>query len=218
MHQQAQQSHANEIDIAFQQSDVSKGGGQIYAANLFGGVGLRSGVISYTNLFGSSVNDNSNPIAKLVTNLDNPGKMGNSEAFWVYQYAVRIQKISAAAMTSAVAQDIVRFLSSVRLQFFVASNRIRVLDLSGLHFGNVLNAIVSDASTLGSNSISLPVNQSSWISLPGQTVQKLPPNENFNATLDCNLVGGTPSSLDSTPASNPDFVFNFVMAGKRFTR
>lgn len=206
------QDNTSEIEAALSGAKITNGGGQVYAATLMGGALLVSGQKKYEDIFGHSVNESVNAYAKVISNLDNPGKMGNSEAYHAYQYAFRIAKLTSGVITAAQLQDICRMLASARFQFFVGSNRIRVLDLQMSHFLNLVNGASTDG-----NAVVLPINMSSWLNLPGQTKQELPPNENFSATLEVNHPDGTPAGLAYSDTT-PNFVFQFIMMGKRFTR
>lgn len=194
-------------------------GGQQYAANMKGGVLLTSGTKIYQNLFALSVNSDSEPYAKVLTNLDNPGKMNDSEGFVAYQYGIRLIKLTDGAATTDEIQAAIKLLEASRLQLFIGPNSQRVLDVETIHFLNTLNMITETQglAEIGvAQTAALPINTTAWLTLPGELVQDFKQNMNFKASLEVELPAGTPSELGYAGSpSAPTWAFIFVMAGRR---
>jgi len=194
-------------------------GGQQYAASMKGGVLLVSGQMIYQNLFALFTISASEPYAKVLTNLDNPGKMNDSEGYVAYQYGIRLIKLTDGVATTDEIQAAIKMLEASRLQLFIGPNSQRVLDVETVHFLNTLNMI---AETQGATDIgvaqtaSLPINTTAWLTLPSELVQEFKQNMNFKASLECELPTGTPSELGyaGSPLA-PTWAFVFVMAGRR---
>ncbi len=194
-------------------------GGQQYAANMKGGVLLVAGQEIYQNLFALSINS-PEPFAKVLTNLDNPGKMNDSEAFTAYQYGVRLVKLTDGAATTDEVDAAIKLLSASRLQLFIGPNSQRVLDVELIHYMNSLNFIAETqgAADIGvAQTAAVPLNTTAWLSLPGDLIQDFKENMNFKASLQVELPTGTPAALGyaGSPTPAPTWAFIFVMAGRR---
>lgn len=190
-------------------------GNQEYAANMKGGVLLKSGVKLYQNLFAVSTSTGGD-YDKVISNLDNPGKMNDSEGFTAFQYGLRIIPLFDGAMTPAQSAAAAKMLLNCRIQLFIGANRTRVLDIEGAHFMNTESGIVSDSSAANNVAVaaSLPNNATGWLVLPQELRQEFKQNMNFSASLECELPEGTPAALgydDTTPR----FAFVFLMGGRR---
>jgi len=193
-------------------------GRQEYAANMKGGVKLVSGQVIYQNLFGLSTSSD-DAYAKVLTNMDQAGKMNDSEGFLAYQYGVRVVKLSDGPATPEQAAAVLKFLSSCRLQLFIGPNSVRVLDIETIHFLNTQSVIINDTDAAATPvavaiAASLPQNSSAWFSLPNDMKQEFKQNMNFKASLECELSGGTPSALGAVN-DVPQFAFIFIIAGRR---
>lgn len=193
-------------------------GRQEYAANMKGGCKLVTGQVLYDNIFSlSSTSDD--PWAKFLTNLDQPGKMNNSEGFLAYQYGVRVVKLTDGPATPEQAAAVLKFLAGGRLQLFIGANSSRVLDVETIHFLNTQSVIINDTDAAAtpvavSVAASLPQNSSAFMVLPDSMKQEFSQDMNFRATLTCEIPGGTPAALGFSGA-DPQFAFIFIIAGRR---
>lgn len=187
-------------------------GGQAYAANLVGGFMLEASKKIY-EFFGISMNSD-NVYSKVLTNLQEAGKIGNSMAFTARQYGIRLVKIDGTEITSAEMAALIQFIASSRLEFYVGSNKTKVLELMLSHF---MNSVTGQESA--GNSVVLPINQAAWITLSGSMIQGLEPNTEISGTLFMNWPTGTAAALgyNADPAT-PKFMFQFVMAGEKQTK
>lgn len=186
-------------------------GGQVYAANLFGGFKLVSGQKQY-DFFGISMNSD-DPYAKVLTNLSEAGKIGNSMAFTGRMYGIRFVKIDGTLVTTEEAAAMVQFLASSRLEFYVGSNKTKVLELGLTHFLNTVSMASEDA-----NTVSLPVNMAAWLNLPGSTVQGLEPNTEISGSVFMNFPTGTSALLGANNDGTPKFIMQFIIAGEKQTK
>ena len=186
-------------------------GGQVYAASLVGGIKLKSGIKSYT--FFDIAESSNDPWAKVLTNLKEAGKIGNSMNYIGKQYALRFAKVDGSVCTAAEQAALIEFIMGSRVELYVGSNQTKVSEIDCSHFLNVVNSVSTDA-----NSVSLPINQSAWMALPGQMQQGLTRNTEISGALFCNLPTGTPAALDMVDAVNPKFICKFVIAGEKQTK
>ena len=186
-------------------------GGQVYAASLVGGIKLKSGIKSYT--FFDIAESSNDPWAKVLTNLKEAGKIGNSMNYIGKQYALRFAKVDGTAVTALEQAALIEFIMGSRVELYVGSNQTKVSEIDCSHFLNVVNSVSTDA-----NSVSLPINQSAWMALPGQMQQGLTRNTEISGALFCNLPTGTPAALDMVDAVNPKFICKFVIAGEKQTK
>lgn len=193
-------------------------GGQEYAANMKGGVLLVAAQKIYQNLFALSINSDE-PYARVLTNMDNAGKMNDSEAFTAYQFGIRLVKLTDGAATTDEISAAIKLLSASRLQLFVGPNSQRVLDLELVHFQNTLTFVAETqgAADIGiAQTAGVPINTTAWIGLPEELKQLFKQNMNFKASLEVELPEGTPADLGYAGSpSAPTWAFNFIMAGRR---
>ena len=96
---------------------------------------------------------------------------------------------------------------------YVGSNQTKVSEIDCSHFLNVVNITSTE-----SNAVSLPINQSAWMALPGQMQQGLARNTEISGGFFCNLPTGTPTALDMVDAVQPKFICKFVIAGEKQTK
>jgi hypothetical protein len=185
-------------------------GGQAYAANLVGGFMLEAGKKIY-EFFGISMNSD-NIYSKVLTNLQEAGKIGNSMAFTAKQYGIRLFKIDGTEITSAEMAALIQFIASSRLEFYVGSNKTKVLELMLSHF---MNSVTGQESA--GNSVVLPINQAAWVTLTGTMIQGLAPNTEISGSVFMNWPTGTAAALGFNDTV-PRFAFQFVMAGEKQTK
>lgn len=186
------------------------GNAQMYASHLKGGALLETGKTLYNTLFGLSVNDSSNPYAKVLTNLDNAGRLADSESFRAYQYGFRLWKLGDGVVTDAEAAAMTQIMSASRVKLFIGPNSTKVLDIELAHFNSSIQMAKAD----GDNSVG--VNTLQWLQLPAGMEQDFKENMNFRAELEVELPAGTPAALgESGDPASPQFVFNFLAAGRR---
>jgi len=187
-------------------------GGQVYAANLLGGAKLVAGQTRYP-IF--DISESSPDIwARVLTNLKEAGKIGNSMSFTAIQYAPRFFKANVTPITAAELQALQLFIAGSRFEMYVGSNQTKVGEFALSHFLNIATATGANGAA-DPNAASLPINQNAWISLVGETAKGIAPNTEISAALICSLPGGTPAALGlvgNDPAT-PNFIFQWVIAG-----
>lgn len=186
-------------------------GGQVYAASLVGGFKLIAGSKAYT--FFDIAESNPDPWSKVLTNLKEAGKIGNSMNYIGKQYALRISKVDGTVVTAAEQAALIEFMMGSRVELYVGSNQTKVSEIDCSHFLNVVNTSSTDAT-----SVCLPVNQAAWMALPGQMQQGLQRNTEISGSFFCNLPAGTPAALGMADTVNPKFIMKFVIAGEKQTK
>ena len=185
-------------------------GGQIYAANLVGGFKLVSGQKTYD--FFDIAESSPDIWSKVLTNLKEAGKIGNSMTFISKQYALRFAKVDGTIASAAEVAALIDFLIGSRVELYVGSNQTKVSELDLSHFLNLVN-ISTDAA-----SVALPINQSAWVSLQGVLQQGLEQNTEISGKVFCNLPTGTPAALGMVDAVNPKFICKFIVADEKQTK
>lgn len=108
------------------------GAGQIYNADLFGGLVVSKERVN--SLFQFRKTDASRAFAELLTNLDEDGKIGSTMAFLVTHIGVRIFKLDGSVWTPAEAAAVKFLLASALVEVNYGANKTKVGEFSGQHF------------------------------------------------------------------------------------
>jgi hypothetical protein len=185
-------------------------GGQKYGANLFGGFKLVAAQKVFT--FFDIAESSPDIWAKVLTNLKEAGKIGNSMSFVAVQYGPRIVKVDGTETTPAELAALEVFFASSRLELYVGSNNTKIAEYDLAHFLNPITFASAAASA------SLPANLTGWVSLVGDMEQGFAPNTEISGAVFCNLPNGVPAALGMVDAVNPKFIFKLEMAGMKQTK
>ncbi len=197
-----------------------KGSARSYPSHVMGGIILAAGTVVYEDFFSLSATSTS-ALAKILTNLTNPGKLGNNEAFDILAVAPRFQKVTDGVATPEEVEKITHFLNSSRLEMFAGDNQTKILDLQLSRFSSIISATMHPVSASGSTSESLsttlPVNAASWLTFPSLAgTEYLEPNINISARLTCGLTSGTPSGIGTV--ASPVWVMQWIAEGVRYVK
>lgn len=138
------------------------GAGQIYNADLFGGLVVSKDRVN--SLFQFRKTDASRAFAELLTNLDEDGKIGSTMAFLVTHLGIRIFKLDGSVWTPAEAAAVKFLLASALVEVNYGANKTKVGEFSGQHFlapvdflttDNTATAAATNAGAAGSSFIKL---------------------------------------------------------------
>lgn len=186
-------------------------GGQKYGANLFGGCKLVAAAkeLVFFDIAESGSND---PWAKVLTNLKEAGKIGNSMTYTAVQYGPRVVKVDGTETTPAELAALTAFYAGSRLELYVGSNGTKIAEYDLAHFLNPITFASAAAAA------SLPANLTGWVALVGDMEQGFAPNTEILGKVFCNLPGGVPAALGMVDAINPKFIFKLEMAGMKQTK
>lgn len=122
-------------------------GGQIYSAEIFGGVNVAAN--TEYELFTFRRDDSSVTNAKFLTNLEQAGRLGSTEEFLVTHVGLRVVKFSgAAALTSAEEAAMKNLLASAYVELGLGADSQKIGQFSGLHLMAPVDGAASDVSTV----------------------------------------------------------------------
>lgn len=182
-------------------------GGQAYGSHIKGGVLLVAGKLIDQGVFALSVNDTtSQPFAKVLTNLENAGKMGAGERFTGYQVALRVVKLGGVAATDAEVASANYLLSTTRVRLFIGSNRTKILDVEASHLVSPIAGIRAAGDS------SLPQNVNTWINLPSP--QPFDELQQIAAEFEYEDPAGVPAGLGYVNSA-PTHALILLVAGNR---
>lgn len=112
---------------------VSFGGaGQIYNADLFGGLVVSAERVNQVFQFRRT--DTSRHFAELLTNLDEDGKIGSTMSFMVTHFGVKIFKLDGSKYTPEEAAAVKFLMASALIEVYYGANKTKVGEFSGQHF------------------------------------------------------------------------------------
>ena len=118
------------------------GAGQIYNADLFGGLVVSKERVN--SLFQFRKTDASRAFAELLTNLDEDGKIGSTMAFLVTHIGVRIFKLDGSVWTPDEAAAVKFLLASALVEVNYGANKTKVGEFSGQHFLAPVDFLTTD--------------------------------------------------------------------------
>lgn len=122
-------------------------GGQVYSAEIWGGFPIHSD--TENQLFTFSRDDNGQPFAKFLTNLQRPGQLGSTEEFIVTHVGARIVKFDgSAALSSAEVEAAKNCLASAYIELGLGNDFVKIGQFSGMHWQAPVDASVTDVSTV----------------------------------------------------------------------
>ena len=180
--------------------------GQSYIADLYTGYALTSKLSN--KLFSFASTDTNVPLASLLTNLDQPGRIGSTMNFTAVQIGLRIFKVGDAQPTTAEIHDLIRYLGSLNMTVTLGDNKTRIAEFTGAHLLNQITFSAKDAGAEGA-AASVPFNSTAWINLPEPI--GIEDNLTLGGNVDCNLAS-VPASLIAVASS---YAFMVVLAGRK---
>lgn len=125
-------------------------GGQIYSAEIYGGVNLATN--TEYELFTFRRDDSGVANAKFLTNLEQAGRLGSTEEFLVTHVGFRVVKFSgAAALTSAQEEAMKNLLASAYVELGLGADAQKIGQFSGLHLMAPIDGAASDVSTVSAS-------------------------------------------------------------------
>lgn len=122
-------------------------GGQIYDAEIYGGVNVDSTLEKSIFKFGRD--DGSVPNAKFLTNLEQAGRLASTEEFLVTHIGFRVVKFNgSAALTSAEESAMKNLLASAYVEIGLGADAQKIAQFSGMHVMAPVDGAASDVSTV----------------------------------------------------------------------
>lgn len=169
-------------------------GGQRFISNLFSGFVID--VEKTHSLF--TFAQNSSPLAPLLTNMREAGRIGSTMNFTAMQMCVRAFKIGDTVPTSQEIHDLKRYIGSLNLEIYLGSNTTRCAEFTGAHLLNVMDfaSQTTLADTFGA--VASPVNTGSWMNLPEMIGMQ--ESVELSGQAKCNLAA-VPASLYAVASS-----------------
>lgn len=122
-------------------------GGQIYDAEIYGGVNVDATLEKSIFKFGRD--DSSVPNAKFLTNLEQAGRLASTEEFLVTHIGFRVVKFNgSAALTSAEESAMKNLLASAYVEIGLGADAQKIAQFSGMHVMAPVDGAASDVSTI----------------------------------------------------------------------
>lgn len=119
-------------------------GGQIYAADIWGGFNVSAE--TENPLFTFRRNDTSYANAKFLTNLHEAGKIGSTMEFLATHIGLRVVKFDgSAALTPAEMAAAKTLLASASVEIGLGADNVKIAEFTGLHLMGAIDALASDA-------------------------------------------------------------------------
>lgn len=175
-------------------------GGQIYDAEIYGGVNVDSTLEKSIFKFGR---DSSVPNAKFLTNLEQEGHLASTEEFLVTHIGFRVVKFSgAAALTSAEEAAMKNLLASAYVEVGLGADAQKIAQFSGMHVMAPVDGAASDVSTVTASHEVGGCVASNFIRLR----MPIPMQSNVEIRAKLHLAKAPETVLTSTPNS-----FGFVV-------
>lgn len=134
----------NNTGVAVNPNDAVSfaGAGQIYNADLFGGLVITKEKVN--SLFQFRKTDASRAFAEILTNLDEDGKIGSTMAFLVTHLGIRIFKLDGKVWTPEEAAAVKHLLAASLIEVNYGANKTKVGEFSGQHFLAPVDFVVAD--------------------------------------------------------------------------
>lgn len=178
-------------------------GGQIYAAEIYGGINVSAE--TENPLFTFRRNDTNYPNAKFLTNLHEAGKLGSTMEFLATHIGIRVVKFDGSAMTSSEIAAAKNLLASALVEIGLGSDNVKIAEFSGLHMMSAVDSVATE-STANSVSNVGGVDAKNFISL------RIPIPMQKNVELRGSVkFAQTPNAALTTTANS--FGFVVILAG-----
>lgn len=178
-------------------------GGQIYAAEIYGGFNVSAE--TENPLFTFRRNDTNYANAKFLTNLHEAGKLGSTMEFLATHIGLRVVKFDGTAMTSAEIAAAKNLLASALVEIGLGSDNVKIAEFSGMHMMSAVDSVATE-STANSVSNVGGVDAKNFISL------RIPIPMQKNVELRGSVkFAQTPNAALTTTANS--FGFVVILAG-----
>ena len=178
-------------------------GGQIYAAEIYGGFNVSAE--TENPLFTFRRNDTNYANAKFLTNLHEAGKLGSTMEFLATHIGLRVVKFDGTAMTSDEVAAAKNLLASALVEIGLGSDNVKIAEFSGLHMMSAVDSVATE-STANSNANIGGVDAKNFISL------RIPIPMQKNVELRGSVkFAQTPNAALTTTANS--FGFVVILAG-----
>lgn len=178
-------------------------GGQIYAAEIYGGFNVSPE--TENPLFTFRRNDTNYANAKFLTNLHEAGKLGSTMEFLATHIGFRVVKFDGTAMTSDEVAAAKNLLASALVEIGLGSDNVKIAEFSGLHMMSAVDSVATE-STANSNANIGGVDAKNFISL------RIPIPMQKNVELRGSVkFAQTPNAALTTTANS--FGFVVILAG-----
>ena len=182
------------------------GSGQAYVANIWTGFIIDANASH--DLWTFAENDPTVTLARMLTNLKQPARIGSTMDFEAHQLGIRAIKVNANATPPTIQEmsDVLAYIASLKLNFTLGDNQTRIAEFSGAHLLNVVNFAGETTGAAGALGAT-PFNSTAWINLPEPIAFESDLTIGGNST--CNLAS-VPTSLTTSPAQ---WAIMFILAG-----
>ena len=178
-------------------------GGQIYAAEIYGGFNVSAE--TENPLFTFRRNDTNYANAKFLTNLHEAGKLGSTMEFLATHIGFRVVKFNGTAMTSDEVAAAKNLLASALVEIGLGSDNVKIAEFSGMHMMSAVDSVATE-STANSNANVGGVDAKNFISL------RIPIPMQKNVELRGSVkFAQTPNAALTTTANS--FGFVVILAG-----
>lgn len=178
-------------------------GGQIYAAEIYGGFNVSAE--TENPLFTFRRNDTNYTNAKFLTNLHEAGKLGSTMEFLATHIGFRVVKFDGTAMTSDEVAAAKNLLASALVEIGLGSDNVKIAEFSGMHMMSAVDSVATE-STANSNANVGGVDAKNFISL------RIPIPMQKNVELRGSVkFAQTPNAALTTTANS--FGFVVILAG-----
>ena len=178
-------------------------GGQIYAAEIYGGFNVSAE--TENPLFTFRRNDTNYANAKFLTNLHEAGKLGSTMEFLATHIGFRVVKFDGTAMTSDEVAAAKNLLASALVEIGLGSDNVKIAEFSGMHMMSAVDSVATE-STANSNANVGGVDAKNFISL------RIPIPMQKNVELRGSVkFAKTPNAALTTTANS--FGFVVILAG-----
>ena len=182
-------------------------GGQIYNAEIYGGVNVAAN--TEYELFTFRRDDSGVTNAKFLTNLEQAGRLGSTEEFLVTPVGFRVVKFSgSAALTSAEEAAMKNLLASAYVELGLGADAQKIGQFSGLHLMAPIDGAASDVSTVTASHEVGGVDASNFIRLR----MPIPMQRNVEVRGKLKLAQAPATALTSTANT---FGFIVILYGEK---
>lgn len=185
-------------------------GAQNYAYHLFTGCRLVSGEKEY-ELFTNKETD-PDIWSKFLTNAKDTGQTPAGQKLIVHRYGIRVGKVDGTVITALEEAALDLWLRSLRIDLFLGTDEVRVLELAGLAF------LPTQSGPGAAVSHNAPQTFEAWQTLNSdRLIQGIPPLTPIKAKFRCMIPTGTPAALGLIGGltTTPAFIAHFVMASEK---
>lgn len=179
-------------------------GGQIYAAEIYGGFNVSAE--TENPLFTFRRNDTNYANAKFLTNLHEAGKLGSTMEFLATHIGFRVVKYDgSAAMTADEIAAAKNLLASALVEIGLGSDNVKIAEFSGMHMMASIDSVATESTANGVSNVG-GVDAKNFISLR----IPIPMQKNVELRGSVKFAQTPNAALTTTPNS---FGFVVILAG-----